>query len=866
MPDDLDDRLEELFHAALKHDPAERVAFLAEACRANPSLREKVERLLAAHEKTTDFLEKPAWAMFVHPDAKEGAEAARLAVGPGLPFGRLGAFRLIRRLGAGGMGVVYLAVQESLGRQVALKVLRLERAGSFEAETRFRREVGTISELSHPNIVTVYGSGEAKGIRYFAMELVPGKGLDDVLREASSRGEMIPTARILDWTRDIADALDYAHQAGIIHRDVKPSNIRITPEGRPVLLDFGVAHHTDLASLTLTGEFRGTPHYASPEQVNAKRREIDARTDLYSLGVTLYEAVTGRVPFEGETTEQVFHQILEKEPVPPYRLNSEIPRDLETVILKAMEKDPERRYQTMADFAGDLQRILNGEMILAKPASFATKIWKRIRRNPAVSTAVGVALAAIAALAVSIPLYFAQEKRSRILAENRLLSRLQSEAEKLWPAHPEKVAGMEAWLKEAAALAGRLETYRLALEDLRAEALPGNRESPEHRTWTFDDESMQSRHDTLAELVDGLEAFTDAETGTLKSIEGLLAFTRTVCAESAGKHKKDWDRAIASIASRAECPRYDGLVLKPIFGLVPVGRDPESGLWEFAHPRTGSAPERGPNGRLLLREGSGLVFVLVPGGRFDMGAVKPGPDHPPGGSNVDPYAKPNEGPVHPVTLEPFFLSKYEMTQGQWLRFTALNPSLYGPDCWFGGKQHSLLHPVENVSREEAGRVLFRLGLRLPYEAEWEYAARAGTTTVWWTGDAKESLVGAANLKDLSYTKHMGISEGSFEKWLDDGYVTHAPVDSYRPNPFGFHNMYGNVYEWCEDTWHPDYSDAPSNGSAWIDRANSLHVCRDCCWDGDAESCRPVHRIWRGNDYRDCGLGVRPVANLKSFGR
>jgi formylglycine-generating enzyme required for sulfatase activity len=207
-----------------------------------------------------------------------------------------------------------------------------------------------------------------------------------------------------------------------------------------------------------------------------------------------------------------------------------------------------------------------------------------------------------------------------------------------------------------------------------------------------------------------------------------------------------------------------------------------------------------------------------------------------------------------------------MTQGQWLCFTGQNQSIYRPEHRFGDKQHTLTHPMENVSWEEVNRVLSRLGLRLPSEAEWEYAARAGTTTIWWTGNEKKSLGGAANLMDLSYKNHMGTKEASCEEWLDDGYVTHGPVDFYEPNPFGLHGLLGNVYEWCQDTWHSNYENAPSDGSPWIDPGESTRVCRDCCWDSDAESGRHARRLWRSQEYKDCGLGFRPAVSLSSFAR
>ena len=347
----------------------------------------------------------------------DGKGSSGLRPAPELPFDKLGEFRLLRRLGEGGMGVVFLAEQSSLGRLLALKVMRPELSGSASAEKRFEREAHAIAQLRHPSIAAVHAAGEEAGVRWLAMELVPGLGLDQVLRDA---GPVLP-ARAVRWASSLARALACAHEAGVIHRDVKPSNVRITKDDRAVLVDFGLARLAGASTLSVTGSFHGTPCYASPEQIESLAREVDARTDVYSLGATLYECITGRAPFEGDTSAQLFHEILTREPVPPRRLNPSIPRDLETAVLHAMEKDADRRYASATAFAEDLEALLEMRPIRARPSGPLTRSLKWSRRNRGSAAALG-------ALALSALLAGGTFLRARV-RDARELARASSAAE-----------------------------------------------------------------------------------------------------------------------------------------------------------------------------------------------------------------------------------------------------------------------------------------------------------------------------------------------------------------------------------------------------------------------------------------------------
>jgi formylglycine-generating enzyme required for sulfatase activity len=340
-----------------------------------------------------------------------------------------------------------------------------------------------------------------------------------------------------------------------------------------------------------------------------------------------------------------------------------------------------------------------------------------------------------------------------------------------------------------------------------------------------------------------------------------LAVASTIEEKSISMHREAWDSAVASIANRKECPQYEGLILEPQVGFVPIDRDRDSGLWEFVHLQTGDIPKRRFDGGLELAEGTGLVFVLVPGGTFSMGAVLPSEEAPLGSPNVDPDAESIEGPVRSVTVPPFFMSKYEMTRAQWLRFIRMNRDPRDSEKETGEEEVPSLFPVERVSWEDCVEVLRCLGLRLPSESEWEYAARAGTSTVWWTGNDKKSLIGAANLRDRSRRTSEGNVLPHYEDWMDDGYSGTAPVGTFRPNPFGLHDVCGNVNEWCRDCFG-DPENRPEDGSAFESPFYLTRVARGCSWIDLAVKARSSMRGSLGPTHLSLETGLRPAYSLE----
>lgn len=393
---------------------------VGEYCRRNPDfggeLRARIENFILVAQRMPDLGKSP-----LARESDESTTVVEEAADPSLPFQRLGDFRLLREIGRGGMGVVYEAEQLSLNRKVALKVLPEHLSFSDEAVLKFRREAEAGGRQRHPGIVAIHDVGEHKSVHYIAQELVEG-GVTLADRILEYREEKtLPFGYFRDCARTIrqaAEALQHAHDSGVIHRDVKPSNILLTGGDEPKISDFGLAKVEDALALTRTGDFAGTPYYMSPEQASSRKGAIDHRSDIFSLGVTFYELLTLSRPFEGGTSQEVLKKIISTEPMDPRQLNPRVPRDLAVICLKALEKEPNRRYSTMAELAGDLERYLAGEVILAKPAGAVTRVLKRVKRNPALSAAVAVAVIAVIALLISTPLYVIRLDRQRQAAED----------------------------------------------------------------------------------------------------------------------------------------------------------------------------------------------------------------------------------------------------------------------------------------------------------------------------------------------------------------------------------------------------------------------------------------------------------------
>ena len=393
-------QIETLFEGALDLPPPARSAFLDQACDGDPRLRAAVASLLAADERAGSFLGKPAGEYAADLLGETAVEEGK----PDLLGKLLGPYQLLRQIGSGGMGVVYEAEDTRLGRRVAVKLLPPEYGKDPRAKERFIREAQTASALDHPNLCTVFDIGDSDGRLFIVLAFYEG----DTLRERLQRGPM-PPAEARDVAVQVARGLARAHEAGITHRDIKPANVMLTRRGEAKILDFGIAKLAGDVTLTRTGGAWGTPAYMSPEQ--ARGQALDGRSDLWALGVLLYEMLAGRRPFEGDDAQVVLSAILTQEPEPLARLRPDVPTDLARAVAKALAKDPAHRYASAPEMLADLE---SGTAPPALPV-FRWRVLRRSKAAPALFSATMLAAAVVVAFALGwLPWRFATGPPLRI--------------------------------------------------------------------------------------------------------------------------------------------------------------------------------------------------------------------------------------------------------------------------------------------------------------------------------------------------------------------------------------------------------------------------------------------------------------------
>lgn len=789
---------------------------------------------------------------------------------------------LLDELGHGGMGIVMRGHDPTLDRPVAVKFLRSQSDGGRTAADahalcRFVAEARLTGALSHPHIVPVYDVGvTADGRPYYVMPVVQGVHLGVVFERCRAGADEWPRERVLELLADACQAVACAHDQGILHRDLKPQNLMVDERGEVRVVDWGLAAR--IADAAQAAEKVGTPRFLALELVAVPPARHSPRTDVFALGVTLAELLDGALP-----------------PAPP---------DLAAIVRRATAPDPEQRYPDAHALARDLRAHLDRRVVAAYRTGPWAELSAWMRRNRAISAALlgALAIALLGALAVFVVQSWAGARAARErdvataagadilrLADGLELEQMLAEIGPLWPPAAGKAAAVVDLLDRLDGLAPRRADAQALRDRLAASALPRTPDEAaadqaanqarlaaarrdlevlraeldraptadqiagtdvrarlqrrideaeaavasattgldERRTWQFADDLHAWQHRLVEELL--------AQFAALAARRPELADLATLSARlDQPVDRSRWDEVGAAIAAS---DHYAGLRLAPQAGLVPLRADPTSGLWEFLVAGSGEAPTIDPaTDRPRVAAANGIVLVLLPGGRATVGAVPPGPDQDPDGPHVDARASPREGPVLTAELRPFFLARHEITQAQWRRSWLANPS----EHWYGATAE--IEPVHDVTWHEAQEFCRRFDLVLPTEVQWEYAARAGTTSVYWWGGDDAGFARCENIASAELSPWFAAD--SYEPWRD-GFAGPGRVGSYPGNGFGLHDMLGNVCEWTRG--------GPAAYDAAVPRAG----------DGLLEPDPDERRSVRGGSWRSLGPEARSAVRQRA---
>ncbi len=692
-------------------------------------------------------------------------------------------------IGRGGMATVYKAIQINLNRPVALKVVHHNLLHDTEFITRFHREAQLCASLNHPNIVHIYDEGQVSGVHFMAMEYLEGTDLKNLIRKSGKLG----MEQTLQYLIPVARALDHAHKQGLIHRDIKSSNIFITGSGRVVLTDFGIAYAASVTQLTTAGAVIGTPEYMSPEQADG--RKIDYRTDLYSLGVVMYECLAGRVPFQGEAVVSTIYKVVHEQPDPD-ALHG-VPKSLQRVAFSLLSKDPDQRPDSAAEVANALNLIQKGKAWQPTKITMADeRTRKSIFTRKVTPSPTETGKKKPEGKSISRPSYPIKE---RLKVKIPLV---------VWPLALIGVFLLATLIFYSVADRQKVPAIReISTPPAPVTEYPGIMEEEEERGLQEVESQDQEKH--LIEVAGSRQTDQQAqhrETERQHQIE-----TNRERERIAERDREAWQQA-QSANTRVAYERY--LRYFPAGLNAGQARKIIEKLYE-EEIKVQEASQRDP---------SDIQMILVRGGTFSMGCT----------SEQGNDCELNEMPVARVTINDFFIGKYPVTQRQWREIMGNNPSSFGSceDC-----------PVENVSWNDIQEFIRRLNqttgkvYSLPTEAQWEYAARGGRQS------NAYRYAGSQNLQEVAW-------------YLGNGSARPQPVGRKRPNELGIYDLSGNVWEWCQDFYGPYTPGDKRNPTG--PSFGSNRVLRGGSWNSAAGQCRVSFRNISTPGHRSSNFGFRLV--------
>lgn len=794
-------------------------------------------------------------------------------------------YRVIRKINQGGMSTVYLAIQISVGRVVALKVMNPQLNSDPAFSERFQREATIVGQLSHPNIVAIYDIGRHEDLNYIAMDYLPNGSVHDKMSTGLSGEE------VLRITREIASALDHAHEKGYIHRDIKPENILFRADNSAVLSDFGVARGLAANSrMTHVGTVVGTPHYMSPEQT--KGNSVDGRSDLYSLGIVFYEMLTGTLPYQGDEAVTIALKHISA-PIPKLPMQY---LAYQKILEKLLAKDPEQRFQRGRDLIAAIEDL---EKNYRAPSTTAT--------HPADLTVINLASALVSATYNAVRWRWNKIRALRWSPKRGFYSRpstkiteiffneqhtpaltVRAEIEtQIHKAYSQKNAafaklgiaasivvlgwcGFSIWYAKTTNVTANTSVVgKLALATANffielPKATPSN---PALVAATESSSSQSSSASTVNAITQDTTTSTAATLATTS--EATLAPIDMATTGSTSS-----DATITGDASSSAPLVTYALTVKtsPAQARVRILNIPDryqpgiqlpAGRYHIEVSQTGYDTQRtwidiidqdltpafslaesiAPGDEISSQvitsiKSDGPEMISIPTGNFFMG------------NKDDPLTM----PVHKVTIsKPFAMSKYEITFDDYDMFAqATNRPLPSDNRWGRGNR-----PVINVSFEDARAYARWLSettgkkYRLPTESEWEYVARAETNSLFWWGNDVKDASGRANCRRGCNSKFSGLF----------GAKT-APVGSYPANGFGIYDTAGNVAEWVEDCFTDNYTLHPKNGQAMLVKSCSSRVVRGGSAKDNAERLANHIRDYHRTEIFDVHLGFRVVMELK----